>query len=128
MNEYALKLELTLGRLLYASRLIMDIVATDGIGDDEAASEQAVTEMQTARRNAQAVLDGGHLTRADAERRGVELVTIAQAAEMTGLAVQTIASRLDRGALATYIDPDAPNPRRGRRLVDRAELTERQGA
>ena len=57
-DEYTLKLELTIGRLLYASGLVMDIVDAEGIGSDEEISEKAVTEMLTARKNAQAVLEG----------------------------------------------------------------------
>jgi len=57
-DEYTQKLELALGRLQYASRLIMDIVDAEGIGSDAETSENAVNEMQAARKNAQAVLDG----------------------------------------------------------------------
>ena len=57
-DEYTLKLELALGRLLYASGLVIDIVDAEGIGSDEEISEKAVTEMLTARKNAQAVLEG----------------------------------------------------------------------
>lgn len=63
----------------------------------------------------------GHLTVADAERRGIELVTIAEAARLRGITVQAISGALNRGALTTYMDPEA-NERQGRRLVDRAEL------
>ena len=65
---------------------------------------------------------GSQLTVTDAERRGVALVSIAEAAALAGVSIRAISARLDRGTLTTYLDPDAPNPRRGRRLVDRAEL------
>jgi hypothetical protein len=57
-DEYTQKLELALGRLLYASRLVMDIVDYEGLGSDAETSEKAVSEMQIARQNAQAVIDG----------------------------------------------------------------------
>jgi len=57
-DEYTQKLELALGRLLYASRLVMDIVDREGLGSDEATSEEAVSEMTIARKNAQAVMEG----------------------------------------------------------------------
>jgi len=55
-DEYTQKLELVLGRLLYASRLVMDIVDEEGLGSDPYTSEKAVHEMQIARRNAQGIL------------------------------------------------------------------------
>ena len=61
-SEYTQKLELALGRLLYASRLVMDIVNDEGLGTDWETSEEAVGEMRIARKNAQAVLDGTHGT------------------------------------------------------------------
>ena len=57
-DEYTQKLELVIGRLLYASRLVMDIVDEEGIGSDPYTSEKAVREMQIARHNAQKVLNG----------------------------------------------------------------------
>ena len=56
-DEYTQKLELVLGRMLYASRLVMDIVDEEGLGSDNATSEEAVTEMRIARDNAQRVLN-----------------------------------------------------------------------
>ena len=57
-DEYTQKLELAIGRLQYATRLIMDIIDTEGIGSDEDESYTTVAELRIARENAQAVLDG----------------------------------------------------------------------
>ena len=55
-DEYTQKLELALGRFMYASRLVMDIVDYEGLGSDAETSERAVTEMQIARANAERIL------------------------------------------------------------------------
>ena len=57
-DEYTQKLELALGRMMYATRLVMDIVNAEGIGSDAETSEQAVNELLTARKNAEAVMEG----------------------------------------------------------------------
>ena len=50
-----------------------------------------------------------------------DVLTLAEAAKLLGVSVQAVAQALDRGALTTVIDPDAPS-RQGRRLVLRAEV------
>ena len=57
-DEYTQKLELALGRLLHASRLVMDIVRDEGLGSDYATSEPACSEMASARKVAEMVLAG----------------------------------------------------------------------
>lgn len=52
---------------------------------------------------------------------GDELVTQAGAARLLGLSPSTIASRIDRGQLQSFIDPSAPS-RQGRRLVRRGDI------
>lgn len=52
---------------------------------------------------------------------GDELITQAEAARLSGLSASTIASRIDRGQLQSFIDPAAPS-RQGRRLVRRRDV------
>ena len=52
---------------------------------------------------------------------GDELITLAQAAELSGISLKTLASRVDRGTLRSFTDPAAPN-RQGRRLVRRSDV------
>lgn len=52
---------------------------------------------------------------------GDELITLAEAAAISGVPVKTLSSRADRGKLRTFIDPLAP-PRQGRRLVSRRSV------
>lgn len=56
--------------------------------------------------------------------QGDNLITIAQAAELAGVTVQAISSRIDRGTLKAYTDPMATNPRSGRRLVKKSDVVE----
>ena len=56
---------------------------------------------------------------------GDELRTIAQAATDTGATVKKVSAWATRGAIRVFNNPDAPNPRSGRRLVLAAEV---QGA
>ncbi len=56
-----------------------------------------------------------------AKTQGDELITLTEAAEIAGVTVQAIAGRIDRG-LRAYIDPTAPNPQKGRRLVRRSDV------
>jgi hypothetical protein len=50
------------------------------------------------------------------------LVTIGEAARLTGKSISTISSRVARGALRSYPDPNAPNPQKARRLVRRNDI------
>lgn len=52
---------------------------------------------------------------------GDDLITQAEAAQLTGLSASTISSRIDRGQLRAYIDPTAAS-RQGRRLVRRRDV------
>ena len=54
-----------------------------------------------------------------------QLVTIAEAARIEGVALSTLASRVNRRQLASYPDPGAANPQRGARLVLRSDLTQK---
>lgn len=51
-----------------------------------------------------------------------DLITITQAGAMLGVPFQTIQRAIDTGRLRPYYDLTAPNPRKGRRLVSRAEV------
>ena len=62
------------------------------------------------------------LERATVLALGDELVTIAEAARLAGKTVARISRLASRGVLTTYNNPDAHNPRRGRRLVNRTEV------
>ena len=52
-----------------------------------------------------------------------QLVTIAEAAQIEGVPLSTIASRVNRGRLTSFPDPRAANPQKGARLVMRSDLT-----
>lgn len=54
--------------------------------------------------------------------QGDELITIAEAAKIAGVTMQAISQRIAAGKLRAYIDPSAPNPQQGRRLVCRSEV------
>jgi len=54
-----------------------------------------------------------------------QLVTIAEAARIEGVALSTLVSRVNRRKLASYPDPSAVNPQRGARLVLRSDLTQK---
>lgn len=54
--------------------------------------------------------------------QGDELITISEAAELAGVTMQAISARIDRGTLASYTDPSAPNPQKGRRLVRKSDV------
>ena len=53
---------------------------------------------------------------------GDELITISEAARLSGKTISTISSRVKRGTLRSYADPSAPNPRRAGRLVRRRDV------
>src|SRR5574343_150026 len=53
---------------------------------------------------------------------GDELITISEAARLSGKSISTISSRIKRGALRSYPDPQAANPRREGRLVRRSDV------
>lgn len=50
-----------------------------------------------------------------------ELITLAEAAKLAGVALTTLTNRIERGALRAYTDPDA-HERQGRRLVRRSDV------
>lgn len=54
--------------------------------------------------------------------QGDELIPLAEAAEIAGVSLSTLASRVNRGAIQSFTDPGAPNPRKGRRLVRRSDI------
>lgn len=51
-----------------------------------------------------------------------DLITITEAAELTGLSLWAITSRIRRGQLTAYPDHSARNPQRGGRLVRRNQV------
>jgi hypothetical protein len=51
-----------------------------------------------------------------------QLITIGEAARLAGTSISTISSRVARGALRSYPDPNAPNPQKARRLVRRNDI------
>src|SRR5574343_64157 len=53
---------------------------------------------------------------------GDELITISEAARLSGKSISTISSRIKCGALRSYPDPQAANPRRAGRLVRRSDV------
>jgi hypothetical protein len=53
---------------------------------------------------------------------GDELITIGEAARLSGKSISTISSRVQRGMLRSYTDPHAPNPQRAGRLVRRKDI------
>jgi len=59
------------------------------------------------------------------EEHEAEWITIADAARLTGRSVQTISTLADTGQLPSRQNPDAPNRRRGRRLVSKAAVLAR---
>jgi len=54
--------------------------------------------------------------------QGDELIPIAEAAALAGVSVSTMASRVNRGSLKSFLDPSAPNPRQRRRLVRKSDI------
>lgn len=52
--------------------------------------------------------------------QGDELITIAEAAALAGVPVSTISSRIDRGQMRAFVNPDASR-RQARRLVRRGD-------
>lgn len=54
--------------------------------------------------------------------QGDELITITEAAELAGVSQQAISARIDRGTLRSYVDPNEPNPQRGRRKVRKSDI------
>lgn len=56
-----------------------------------------------------------------------DLITLSEAAELMGVTVQAIDQRVNRLALAVYIDRSAPQ-RQGRRLVRRSEVAQAEHA
>lgn len=55
-----------------------------------------------------------------------ELITIGEAARLSGKSISTISSRVQRGTLRSYPDPHAPNPRRSGRLVRRQDIAPKE--
>lgn len=55
--------------------------------------------------------------------QGDELIPLAEAATLAGVSLSTLASRVNRGAIQSFTDPGAPNPRKRRRLVRRGDIT-----
>lgn len=52
-----------------------------------------------------------------------DLVTISEAAHISGVSVPAVTQAVDAGRLAAFVDPDAPQ-RQGRRLVSEAQVNE----
>jgi hypothetical protein len=50
-----------------------------------------------------------------------QLITITEAARLSGKSISTISSRVQRGTLRSYPNPHAINPQRGGRLVRRSD-------
>lgn len=53
-----------------------------------------------------------------------DLMTIKQAADYLGRTVSTVRTLVDTGKLPHVIDPTAPNPRKGRRLIPRSAVAD----
>lgn len=54
--------------------------------------------------------------------QGDELITISEAAALAGVPLKTIAARVDRGTLQSFVDPASAGARQGRRLVRRRDV------
>lgn len=53
---------------------------------------------------------------------GDQLITIAEAAQIAGVSLSTMASRVNRGKVRNYPNPRAKNPQKAARLVVRTDL------
>jgi len=53
-----------------------------------------------------------------------EIMSVMEAARVLGMTNQVVVSLVDRGRLTELVDTEAPNPRRGRRYLLRAEVEE----
>jgi len=53
---------------------------------------------------------------------GNELMTLAEASQLSGISLPALSNRLTAGTLKAYINPMAPNPRKGRTLVKRSDV------
>lgn len=56
-----------------------------------------------------------------------DIMTQAEAAAKVGVGVQTISSGVKRRQIRGFVNPDAPNPRRGAILVSLAEVVDQWG-
>lgn len=65
---------------------------------------------------------GQMVARAFVWLEGDELITITEAARISGLKLSSLVSRIDRGKIRSYPDPSAANPQRGGRLVRRSDI------
>jgi hypothetical protein len=60
----------------------------------------------------------GHLAlRAHVWGRGDELLTLTQAAEISGRSVSSLSQLVDRGTVTGYLEPSEPNPKRRSRVL-----------
>ncbi len=57
---------------------------------------------------------------------GDELITLTEAARLSGIKLATLVARADRGKLRSYPDPQAANLQRGGRLVRRSDVIPQQ--
>jgi len=54
-----------------------------------------------------------------------QLISMKEAADILRITIQALAGMMDREGLEVYEDTEAPNPRRGRRFLLRAEVLEK---
>jgi HAD superfamily hydrolase (TIGR01662 family) len=78
---------------------------------------QAMALLDQRRPEVQAVIDD--LDRKALEILGDDAVTISQAAQLARCGLSRIVNAIDCGDLTAYRNPDAPNPRRGGRMLDK---------
>jgi len=55
-----------------------------------------------------------------------QLITMKEAAEILKMTIQALSGMMARGKLAVYEDTEAPNPRKKKRLLLRAEVWEEE--
>jgi hypothetical protein len=65
---------------------------------------------------------GAMIARAQLWLRRDQLITLKEAADLLGLKPPSVTAMTRDGRLTVYVDPDAPNPTRSRRLVSRVEV------